>query len=320
MGGKGGGKSAAARGYYKGYSAAKGQGRSCHAGGSGRSSSGRASFGSTTDCHVSSSSSQPITRYFAGWPLYFRGESEPDRSDERFRWAHDVLTALKDEQVVTAIGFDPAEAERSGRVKLDRKTTGGLSGFAEAFRRLDGMPDVVLACLGVAFYESALRSRTEANPVVMRKIAVRIQCDVVSPIRDIKSQTIGKFVSVCGTVVRVSAIRPLVTSIAFVCEKCGERMTCTFNDGKYGRSICRPSFLGIHAGRSALAHTHHAPHTTHRTTTQSRQVRATDFVRRAEMSQHVIVHTGQVISQDNRLAEDPCAGNRRQARRRPHAS
>ncbi len=43
----------------------------------------------------------------------------------------------------------------------------------------------------------------------------------------------GRLVSVRGTVVRVSGIRPLVVQMDFACSKCGTATACSFPDGKF---------------------------------------------------------------------------------------
>ena len=43
----------------------------------------------------------------------------------------------------------------------------------------------------------------------------------------------GRLVSIRGTVLRVSGIRPLVLQMDFACSKCGTTMTCPFPDGKF---------------------------------------------------------------------------------------
>lgn len=52
-------------------------------------------------------------------------------------------------------------------------------------------------------------------------------------IRQLKSNLIGKLATVRGTVVRMSPIRPLITSIEFTCKKCGRMIVCNFEDGRY---------------------------------------------------------------------------------------
>lgn len=43
----------------------------------------------------------------------------------------------------------------------------------------------------------------------------------------------GRLVSLRGTVVRVSGIRPLILQMDFACARCGAVTTCRFPDGKY---------------------------------------------------------------------------------------
>lgn len=43
----------------------------------------------------------------------------------------------------------------------------------------------------------------------------------------------GRFISVRGTVVRVSVVKPIVTGADFVCQRCETVQTCHFVDGKY---------------------------------------------------------------------------------------
>ncbi|KAG2441933.1 hypothetical protein HXX76_003538 [Chlamydomonas incerta] len=52
-------------------------------------------------------------------------------------------------------------------------------------------------------------------------------------IRALKSSSIGKLVTLRGTVVRMTPVRPLVTHMDFVCAKCGSRTTQAFTDGVY---------------------------------------------------------------------------------------
>ena len=45
----------------------------------------------------------------------------------------------------------------------------------------------------------------------------------------------GKLVTLRGTVIRSSPVRPLVTHMSFVCGKCGGTVRCTFPDGMYAQ-------------------------------------------------------------------------------------
>eukprot|EP00873_Tetraselmis_striata_P017384 jgi/Tetstr1/437648/TSEL_026315.t1 len=67
-------------------------------------------------------------------------------------------------------------------------------------------------------------------------VAVRLwnHPGTLTTIRALKSSSIGKLVTIKGTVVRVSRVKPLVTRMSFACGKCGEAAaTAAFADGKF---------------------------------------------------------------------------------------
>ena len=43
----------------------------------------------------------------------------------------------------------------------------------------------------------------------------------------------GTLVSVTGTVIRMTGVRPLITQMDFACKRCGCATTACFPDGKY---------------------------------------------------------------------------------------
>ena len=47
-------------------------------------------------------------------------------------------------------------------------------------------------------------------------------CEPQTPLKNLKAPLFGKCVTVSGTVVRVSSIKPLVTQLAFQCAVCQE--------------------------------------------------------------------------------------------------
>ena len=49
----------------------------------------------------------------------------------------------------------------------------------------------------------------------------------------IKSNIIGHFIQVRGTVIRVSSVQPYVISMTFTCQKCEGQVEQYFQDGKY---------------------------------------------------------------------------------------
>lgn len=84
-------------------------------------------------------------------------------------------------------------------------------------------PAETLACLGLALC-LARRAllQTSGEACAMSKIAARfVNVEPVIPMASLKSSTVAKFVSLRATVVRCSAIRPLVLRAEFECSKCG---------------------------------------------------------------------------------------------------
>jgi DNA helicase MCM8 len=55
----------------------------------------------------------------------------------------------------------------------------------------------------------------------------------VTQLKTIKSNAIGKYVSIRGTVVRVGNVKPLVTQMKFQCARCRDHQTLPLPDGKF---------------------------------------------------------------------------------------
>ncbi|TMW66782.1 hypothetical protein Poli38472_014094 [Pythium oligandrum] len=125
--------------------------------------------------------------------------------------------------------------------------------YGELMRSTSGFPDFesvfhenvedVICCLGIALcmVRHERRVEQEESPARQRhlrvdhtKINVRLHgVSPVLPIAALKADAVSQFVSVMGTVVRVSAIKPLVRRCDFVCAKCGEATSRAFPDGNY---------------------------------------------------------------------------------------
>lgn len=90
----------------------------------------------------------------------------------------------------------------------------------------------VVRCLGLGLCAIRATKLPPYTPPAM--LVVRIQSvKPIRPIREIKADVIDRFVAVRGNVVRVSAIRPLVTQMDFRCDKCLQPIPTRFLDGKY---------------------------------------------------------------------------------------
>ncbi|KAL4118600.1 hypothetical protein PRIC2_010925 [Phytophthora ramorum] len=130
---------------------------------------------------------------------------------------------------VTVVWLHYTELIRTGTADFERAVTENI--------------DDVLLCLGIALCMRRHELRVEAEEDVSRKrsvpadrtkITVRLHgVTPVLPIAALKADVVNQFVSVMGTVVRVSAIKPLVTRCDFVCAKCNEATSRAFPDGKF---------------------------------------------------------------------------------------
>lgn len=62
-------------------------------------------------------------------------------------------------------------------------------------------------------------------------------CDFRTTIKDVcKSHSIGRLVSVSGTLVRMTPTRSLITAMDYVCCKCGTTQRVAFEQGR----VCEP--------------------------------------------------------------------------------
>lgn len=80
-------------------------------------------------------------------------------------------------------------------------------------------PAAVLSCMALALHEALTSQPGSDDPGVLRVMVINYE--PLTVLRDIKSNLVGKFVAVHGTVVRVSNMRPLATVGDFECNRCG---------------------------------------------------------------------------------------------------
>lgn len=97
---------------------------------------------------------------------------------------------------------------------------------------IENEPEMGIACLGIAFCNLIYRDPRRSG--LIKKITPRLEnFGYCTPLRSLKSNCIGKFLSIKGTVVRVGHIRPYVNQMNFECGTCEQEMTVHLKDGKY---------------------------------------------------------------------------------------
>ncbi|CAI6003192.1 unnamed protein product [Closterium sp. NIES-65] len=89
------------------------------------------------------------------------------------------------------------------------------------------------------------------------RLAVRLvdHTDSIIEFKKLKASSLDRLVTVCGTVVRVGPLRPLVVAMDFTCTRCGAITSLSFPDGRFsqptacGHDNCRNrTFLQNRAG------------------------------------------------------------------------
>ncbi|EDQ88139.1 uncharacterized protein MONBRDRAFT_9453 [Monosiga brevicollis MX1] len=100
---------------------------------------------------------------------------------------------------------------------------------------------LIMRCIGLAFwqaYATARNAQREQIDLVPHWnwpcIDVRVsRFGPITPLRKLKSNVIGKFVGIKGTVVRVGSVKPLPVRLCFICNHCGEETVLALAEGKY---------------------------------------------------------------------------------------
>ncbi|XP_057865260.1 probable DNA helicase MCM8 isoform X2 [Cryptomeria japonica] len=103
----------------------------------------------------------------------------------------------------------------------------------EFYAALEVVPKEALLCMAAAIHE--VLSCGDKQRDYPGKINIRLynHPDSMLALKNLKAAFIGRLVSVRGTVVRMSVVKPLVIQMNFLCTKCGSTISRRFSDGKY---------------------------------------------------------------------------------------
>nr|XP_017255384.1 PREDICTED: probable DNA helicase MCM8 isoform X2 [Daucus carota subsp. sativus] len=118
-----------------------------------------------------------------------------------------------------------------------------VCGVEDFYKTLEEKPKEALLCISaaVAMHKVQLFKGDDSCIDDFTKINIRLHNHPKSMIalKNLKAAYIDRLVSVRGTVVKVSTVRPLVMHMNFSCTKCGTNISCNFPDGKFSPpSIC----------------------------------------------------------------------------------
>ncbi|KAL8527636.1 hypothetical protein ACS0TY_005476 [Phlomoides rotata] len=103
----------------------------------------------------------------------------------------------------------------------------------EFYVALEENPKDTLLCMSAAMHKVFFAKKDFTEDCA--KITVRLHNyqESMIALKNLKAAYIDRLVSVRGTVVKVSTVRPLVMQLSFSCAKCGTTITCDFPDGKF---------------------------------------------------------------------------------------
>ncbi|XP_075639041.1 putative DNA helicase MCM8 isoform X2 [Castanea sativa] len=105
----------------------------------------------------------------------------------------------------------------------------------EFYIMLEDKPKVALLCMSAAIHKVVLNNLEKNMMVDGAKINIRLHNypETMIALKNLKAAYIDKLVSVRGTVVKASTVRPLVVQMSFDCAKCKTEITRIFPDGKF---------------------------------------------------------------------------------------
>lgn len=178
---------------------------------------------------------------YKGWQLYFPDEMYSDQSPivHKVQMFEKYFTSW-------CTAYKWTDIEEKSFMVVDFKELlsddGIQRGIPSIHSDLRDSPEQLIACMGLAVHQvithqkqtSSEPGEMEQNNYSLPMIHVRLinACQPIA-LKNLKANYYGKFVSVKGTVVRVSNIKPLCTHLAFECGTCAYVQTVTLPDGKY---------------------------------------------------------------------------------------
>ncbi|KAJ4841385.1 DNA replication licensing factor mcm8 [Turnera subulata] len=105
----------------------------------------------------------------------------------------------------------------------------------EFYAALEEKPKMALSCMSAAVHKMVLASLESSMLEDDLKINIRLHNhpETMIALRNLKAAYIDKLVSVRGTVVKASTVRPLVVQMSFDCARCKSNIARVFPDGKF---------------------------------------------------------------------------------------
>ncbi|XP_062002910.1 probable DNA helicase MCM8 [Rosa rugosa] len=133
-----------------------------------------------------------------------------------------LLSQIKDEDGVVAVWVDFEKFRKECEVE-------------EFYEALEEKPKVTLLCMSIAVHKVLLTQWESDRMEDDIRVNIRLHNypESIIALKNLKAAYIDKLVSVRGSVVKVSTVRPFVVQMDFDCVKCKTSITRMFPDGKF---------------------------------------------------------------------------------------
>ncbi|OVA18173.1 Mini-chromosome maintenance [Macleaya cordata] len=173
------------------------------------------------------------------WSIYFP-EIDFSLNDQRFNLITDLVDFFSSP---TGQNLASQVKDDEGLLYLlvDLQQFRKICNVERFYESLEVTPKLALSCMGAAIHKILLPKWVNCESEGGVKINIRLHNypESMIALKNLKAAYIGKLVSVRGTVVKVSTVRPLVIQMNFACSKCGSVITRIFPDGKFSPpAIC----------------------------------------------------------------------------------
>ncbi|KAJ7562309.1 hypothetical protein O6H91_03G063600 [Diphasiastrum complanatum] len=172
------------------------------------------------------------------WHVYFPQEdySPEDRRAQLMQCLIDFFRSNPGEHLLSQTKLDESIyslAVDFQALKRDMDSVLEQSSLEDVYAAFEVAPKEALLCTGAAAYEVLFQSGKEAAHPGKINIRVHNHLESALPLKHLKAAFIGRLISVRGTVVRMSIVKPLVLQMDFTCGKCGSTISRRFPDGRY---------------------------------------------------------------------------------------
>ncbi|KAK2418080.1 Minichromosome maintenance (MCM2/3/5) family protein [Trifolium repens] len=120
-------------------------------------------------------------------------------------------------------------------LSLDFQQLKSMCHVEEFYEMLMEKPKIALSCMSAAVHKVLLSEWENDKLELAAKVDIRLHnCpETMIALKNLKAAYIDKLVSVRGTAVKASTVRPLVVEMNFECSKCKQSITRIFPDGKF---------------------------------------------------------------------------------------